>query len=386
MEEGFFQPSARSQIEKDKETEGLPLPHQLPQGADISRIPVDILRTSTVETLLNQNSDLMARLSVSLRKSNSLETRISELNTENAHLRQRYESIRDQMLVLAEKDRRQSEHQEHIEVETRKLKEKVTTFERRYADLYTKSKLNQRQLERLNLYRYQVRQIAKKVKSKISELATHLSNPPKRHLLTDVVDAATRELQKIRVDHAETQSRLVENYEQQLSQVNTEIELLRRRAADRDLLFEARVRIENQLVFEQRQARLYRDETQIEIQGLKEETADLRGQIKMRLIETERAQQELAVALERLARLESESNDKIDQIQSLQLLWKDQHLEVERLEEKNRALQKLNQQLSISINAKQKELIDLKTEAEHQRYSSEEKMKALEFKLKETDL
>ena len=54
------------------------------------------------------------------------------------------------------------------------------------------------------------------------------------------------------------------------------------------------------MIFEERQSRHYREETQRDLQSTKEELHDLRGQLKSRLIELDRYERELTVALDRL--------------------------------------------------------------------------------------
>src|ERR1700761_7098993 len=100
MEKGSFHTSVKSVLEMDEIIEQIPLPNQLPKPPDLSRLPVEALRSSAVETLLGQNSDLMARLGVSLRKSGILETKLAELEKENLHLRHRYDAVKDQVLVV----------------------------------------------------------------------------------------------------------------------------------------------------------------------------------------------------------------------------------------------------------------------------------------------
>ncbi len=195
------------------------------------------------------------------------------------------------------------------------------------------------------------------------------------------MQAAETELNGIRAENAATQKQIVSKYESELTELRSELEISRRRAADRDLLYESKIRIENQLVFEERQSRTYREDTQKELLSTKEENHDLRGQLKTRLIELERYERELAVAIDRLEASEVQEKEKVDQIESLQLLWREKQSEFERVEEKNRSLQKLNQQLSVNLNAQRKEIMDLKAQIENERFIAAEKLNALHLNL-----
>jgi hypothetical protein len=208
----------------------------------------------------------------------------------------------------------------------------------------------------------------------------------KKTTVGSALTLAEQELHSIRNENSDAQLQMVNRYESDLNHLRTEMELLRRRAADRDMLYEAKVRIENQLIFEERQARQYRDDTQNEMQSIKEENLDLREQLKTRLIEIERYEREITVAIEKLEGFEAQEQDKTDQIHSLQLLWKDKQAETERLEEKNRSLQKLNQQLSVSLNSQRREIMELKGDLEKEKYLAEEKFKAIEQQLEQSIL
>ena len=59
MSQNFFEEAALMNI---------PTPNQIPVPLDLSELPDHILRSGAVEALTNQNEDLMARLSVVLRK------------------------------------------------------------------------------------------------------------------------------------------------------------------------------------------------------------------------------------------------------------------------------------------------------------------------------
>lgn len=401
MEKGSFHTSVKSVLEMDEIADMMPLPNERPSTPDLSKFPPEALRSSAVETLLGQNSDLMARLSVSLRKNGQLETKINELENENAHLRHRYGAVKDQVLVVQEKERLLSERSAKIGAETETLRDRLTALERRYADVYTHSQGLERQLRRLRNYRFRMQAVTGNLRQKAGQLFAMINpEPGQNKSVTSALALAERELKSasdgqsglveryeteiamLRSENSAAHKQLVSQYEGDISSLRSEMELLRRRAADRDLLYEAKIRIENQLVFEERQSRLYRDETQKELQSTREENLDLREQLKTRLIEMERLQRELAIASDRAQLLDAQEKEKIDQVESLQLLWKEKQSQVEHVEEKMRALQKLNQQLSVSLNSQRKEIIDLKAELEKQNYAAQEKIKAFELQLK----
>jgi chromosome segregation ATPase len=386
----------------DEIIEKIPLPNQLPKPPDMSRLPPEALRSSAVESLLGQNSDLMARLGVSLRKTGILETKLSEMEKENLHIRHRYDAVKDQVLVIQEKERLLAHRSSQVTAETADLRDRLTNLEKQYTETYLRAQSLEQQLRSLRNYRFRMKTATKNLKTKARQLMDMLqieSQQSKNIGQTFVL--AERELRALREETSETQMQLVTRYETEITQLTqryeneiqknyvveinqlkSEIEIARRRGADRDMLYDAKVRIENQLIFEERQSSLYREETQKELQSTKEENVDLRNQLKTRLIEMERIERELKSAQELLATHDQQEIEKTDQIESLQLLWKDKQTEVERLEEKNRSLQKLNQQLSVTLNSQRKDIIELKGDIEKTAYVSNEKINALECLLK----
>lgn len=400
MENGTFHTSVRSVLDMDEIIEKIPLPNQVPPPPDLTKLPPEALRSSAVETLLGQNADLMARLGVALRKNGILDTKINELEKENLHIRHRYDAVKDTVLVIQEKERMLTERNTQLSVESDKMRVRLEKLERGYTDTYLHAQSLEQQLRRFRNYRARVQNILKNLKSRSRRLFDLIQPGSQSSSAAKALELATAELNTIRSENTEAQRQLVQRYETdlrdlqkyheneirtgigaELSQANSDLEIARRRAADRDILFEAKIRIENQLIFEERQSQLYREETQKELQSLKEENVDLRSQLKTRLIEMERLERELKIAQESITSLQAHQNDQIDQVESLQLLWKEKQAEVERLEEKNRSLQKLNQQLSVNLNVQRKEILDLKTEIEKERYSSNEKIHALEVQI-----
>jgi|GEM_PF-1711323 len=401
MENGTFHTSVRSVLDMDEIIEKIPLPNQVPPPPDLTKLPPEALRSSAVETLLGQNADLMARLGVALRKNGILDTKINELEKENLHIRHRYDAVKDTVLVIQEKERMLTERNSQLSVESGDMRVRLEKLERGYTDSYLYAQSLEQQLRRFRNYRARVQGIIKNLKSRSRRLFDLIQPGTETNNVSKALEMAANELSTIRSENTEAQRQLVHRYETdlrdlqkyhenevragigaELAQTKSDLEIARRRAADRDLLFDAKIRIENQLIFEERQSQLYREETQKELQSLKEENVDLRGQLKTRLIEMERLEREIKIAQESITSLQTHQNDQSDQVESLQLLWKEKQAEVERLEEKNRSLQKLNQQLSVNLNMQRKEILDLKTEAEKDRYASSEKIRALETQIK----
>src|SRR6187549_3898531 len=83
----------------------IPLPDQLPASFDYLKLPKDILHTSTVDTLLNQNQDLMTRLSVNIRRVTDLEINLRKSEDQIRILEAQREALKEECEVVGERHR-----------------------------------------------------------------------------------------------------------------------------------------------------------------------------------------------------------------------------------------------------------------------------------------
>lgn len=361
MEKGSFHASrTRLSLDSQRETEerikSIPLPNQMPKGIDFSELPPDTLKSSSVETLIGQNEDLMARLAVGLRKNTELEERIATADRDLKALSNRFETLKEQFLVLQEKDRIGSSRSGELQEQNLTFRQKSFKLEKMYADLFVQAQALQRRLVRLERYRAQVRKAARGIRTKLAET---------KYLREQVADSA-----------AERQ-RLVSGFEVRLKEAQEMVGVLRDKAAERDKMFGEKVRIENELVFERRHNTNVRDDLQSRLRDLEAETAAMRMQLKETVIARESQRLELERLNSETQALREARVRLGDQVESLQALWNHKQVELERLDEKNKNLQKLNQNISVTLNQQRKEAHLAKAELEQTRTLHSDKVKAL---------
>jgi chromosome segregation ATPase len=363
MEKGSFHtsrpvPSASRDTAKamEERIKAIPLPNQLPKGVDFSSLPVSALKSSTLESLIGQNEDLMARLSVALRKTNDLEERVASFERESQTLRARFETLKEQYLVVQEKDRLSGQRANKLQQESAEHRQKSEKLEKMYADIFVQAQAFQRRLTHLERYRARIK------KTGMSRRA--LSHEA-RHLREQIQQAHERQMQ------------VMQSYETKLTEARDQVERLRDKAAERDSLFNAKIQIENRLVFETRQAETYRHHAQEQIDRLTAETASLRAELKDVLIDREAKTQELERLRAEVPALRELSQNRLEQVESLQALWTHKERELEQLNEKNANLQKLNQSVSLTLNQQRKEIHSIKAELEQERFAADEKIKTL---------
>lgn len=344
----------------DEKIKSIPLPSQVPKGLDFTDIPVSALKSSTLESLISQNEDLMARLSVAIRKVNELEEYTAHLEEERKNIRARFDILKDQVLVLQEKDKSATQRGLHQHEENTTLRVHSEKLERHYNDLYKQAQALQKRLVRLERYRARIHKASASVQNK-ARLAGRFE----------------QELIVLKKELSIQHSQMVSAYELKLADAQKEIETLRPKALERDKVYDDLVKAENARVYSERQLEENQRETAATLERLQAENQSLRMEVKELIVEREDKIQELNRLATEIPHLQSERQNLIEQVESLQALWNHKQFELERLEEKNRSLQKLNQSLSTTLNSQRKEIHELKTELDRERFSNEERVKTL---------
>lgn len=357
--------SAASATEKLEElVKSIPLPNQMPQGVNFRDIPAAALKSSTLESLISQNEDLMARLSVSLRKANQFEEKAGMLARENEIIKSKMDTIREQFMVLQEKDRFASARSHQLLEENGTTKEHMQRLEKVYSDLFVQAQTFQRRLQQLERYRARVQRIGPSLQEK-AKRAEQLEGELEHTRKT------------LSISHMQT----VNSYEAKLAEARQQVDTLRGKAEERDQIFEEKVRSQNELVSEKRVHQAFRADVQPLIENMTRETAALRFQLKESLLAHESERQQLADALLEKMTMTEETTALKDQVESLQALWAHKQRELDQLEEKNASLQKLNQSLSMNLNQQRKEIQNLQQEMETERFAAQDGMKTLKTEI-----
>lgn len=372
-------------IMDELEVSKIPTPNQIPAGIDLSQLPPHVLRSGAVEALANQNEDLIARLSVALRRTALLENQIAELENQQSTLAHQLSIAQDQALVLQEKDRRVAEKFQTQESILREATNQLQLLELQYTELYTTSREKQRQLSRHLKYRKKIKKTALALKRKMNSVLTQLRREEEtsKELKARLGDSAARIMQ-ISKDAELNQRQLVENYEKALKEVRDRVvELERQNSAfaektkDYEALFEKSVALENAKILTERRFTEFKAAKETEIQSLQSENCELRALNRNHILEIETLKRELAEGKSTATSQQDQIKKLIDQVETLQLLWQDGQAQQEKLTTKNQALQKLNQQLSTTVNQQRHEIQGLKHDLETQVLATSERIKEI---------
>lgn len=120
-------------------SQNIPLPLEVPPCLDLSQVPKEILYSQTVEALILQTEDLMARLTVHIRRNSILEQKVQESNAKMSQLESMVISLDEQALIHVEKHKTLVERYRFFETDLNQLKAQLELTELKYAELQNSS-------------------------------------------------------------------------------------------------------------------------------------------------------------------------------------------------------------------------------------------------------
>jgi chromosome segregation ATPase len=369
-------------------TASTPLPTEVPERIDLSQVPANILRSNVVEALVSQNEDLMSRLGVVLRRTALLEDKLSDTRLECEQFRAKYENLNDQLLVLKEKSRALASRKDRDESEFGSLKEQIKLLEIRYAELYGAAETKEANLlktfeqqsksyRRLVKYRARVRSAVESLKKSArekwqAEVNLAKSEASQENLRQHLAESADY-IANLSKEHKQAIATLTAQNETRISQIRAQLvealsqnERLSERAYGYDQLLQDKMQLENDIVLRERREEEIRIQTTAEITDLQKSLTRYRNETKDLAVQLEKATAELAVATDSLNATRLAKNALEEQVENLQILWRENQSQIEKVNEKNRSLQKLNQELSVAINQYRREIRSLKEAADTQ--------------------
>lgn len=335
----------------------VPTPDEVPERNFRADLPLEIKRSATVEALISQNDDMIARLKVNLRRLSLTENendrlrRIhATLEAQNIALRDELEMSKEKQILLAKKERQLFEALEEFKVkfpEYQSLGEKLERYKKYHERIKTQVKPFIHQLKGYaDSLTLEIRRLSQELSSREGEI-----DSLRRTRLE--IEAG---LDQMRQDAEERQCLLVTQYERQIESARTEVkELLAKnsRLEMRAQAFdEVRVReseLENLIIAMRRQKDDFHKETLEREQDIRAELGQTRSQLadsSERL--QDKIQRETYLKGEN-ERLTSQNLNLSEQLASLRVLWGNKSRETEELNAKLSALERLNLELSQAL-------------------------------------
>lgn len=327
---------------------------QLRKGPQIEERSNYTHRSQALQSAMNQNEDLMARLKAAMIRNSEFENQLEDKEIEVQRLRKERDDLHEQTLILKEKELIFRERTEKSLQRGEQFKEENTELLLRLAKV-------ERAFRRLFKYREKVRTQIPYLKS-LRKKAHRLSDV-NSHLKRQIEELTTR-LQKIHSEMSESQSNLISDYETQIRKIQEELDAAQKKAKERDQFKQSQVEFENRSIELDRELQHIKLAYSKESHALRSDLDQYRRQTKELLVQCETLKSQMSSKIIELNGA-NETNEKLaDQVESLQILWKEKQEDLERSQERNRSLQKLNQDISLKVNELKKECHQLKQKLE----------------------
>jgi chromosome segregation ATPase len=335
-----------SMSEQDKnEFVPVPLPFQIPEPPDLSKVPLSVIHSATVETLISQTEDLSARLKVQIRRNAVLERRAIELEETLKTTDKDLQTIRRQQEILQEKDSTHLEKIHTLQTNLEMQKKELDLLETRYSENHA---LSQRRDEEAKNTQQELQTKIKDLERLLPLEKDNFALQDENSFLKKKIEELCSYLQKKEEEFKDARNLLqlktenVSQLEQAVSSLQQQVEMNRK-------AIEEKTELENQLILKEREKEHATSTLSNEVMTHRQELKNL--QLITKSMATEKAQ--LSVQLktcEETINSLSKDNAELDkQIENLQNLWYKLQAEHEKEKIKSNALTKLNRELSVEL-------------------------------------
>lgn len=342
--------------------ENIPLPDEMPASFNYAHLPKEILKSSSVESLISQNEDLSTRLKVALRRLALLENENQKLGEEAQRARLSQTAVADQVLIYKEKDNmwkqklQQAEKQK--EVQTEKALALQSKVEKLSAECVRYNKYHDRIKTQVKPYIHQLKEYSRDLENKNQLLSQERSRQDAQlsDLRFQIMEVTKVSRQQIEI-HEKKSQELIHFYEAQIDNQKNELhnmDLLNKeleiKAIKLNKAMEKQDELENQVVELLRSKEELKARLEQEVLRLQDKSNELHRSNKR--LEIEHADlQELALSNEaQIKTLQKDKQDLTEQLDSLRYMWNAKVEETEKLKTAIQSLERLNVDLSQKVN------------------------------------
>ncbi len=350
----------------------LALPDELPLRPDLSHLPDHVLRSTAVETLLQQNDELMSRLSVSLRRISNLENTVDSQENSVKKFRHHYEVLKDEVYILNEKTQKiESDFRVKNEEHTALLKkykaidnEYTRLFNDQQADKETHTrqhKLVSRRLQRYMKYRQSLSPLLIKLRSEKREteaLCHELDHQNKA--LKEKLETLTTYIQRQADTFKNDKNDLLNNHKKSSEALEQQSEALKEFEVKLETISKENIQLKNENIEKTRTSTEIEQRAQKQVQALQQEANDYKlelKKIKVENLELKDKNHHMSSELEDLTQDQKESSE---QLENTQLLFSSLQKKLEQEQIKTASLQKINRQLSQEMSSYRRTIHSLK--------------------------
>lgn len=342
-----------------QEANAVPTPDSIPSGIQRGKIPLELQRSATVEALIAQNEDLMARLKVNLRRLTQSENEIDDLRIENRRLTDTAQALSLESQVFSEKELAWTAQTRRLEEQLSQAQSKIVHIQPLQEKVERYRKYHERIKTQVKPFIQQLKGYAESLTQEIQKLYAELAE--RDHELDQSRKAKARleeQMQELLRRKEDQQALVVEQFERERELLLQEAKTLRARNAELELLTQhvdrMRVRedeLENVIVSLKRDKELQFKLQQEKEQSLLGEVGQLRGQTRSQQHQIEELQKKNEGFDQERTRLQHQNVQLQEQIASLRYMWTQQSGEMEKQQAALASLEKLNAELSRQLNA-----------------------------------
>lgn len=354
MENGYFQPSLSDhQLKMIEPISEIPLPNQLPAAP---QIPIELLKSATVQSLISQNEDLSARLNVAIKRQMLLENENEILKTSSQGLQTQFAAFSDQILIWKEKEKFWKSKYEQLEQNYSQLKGRFPELEEMEHSIGRYRRYHEKVKVQIKPFIQQLKTYAENLGSEIRMLNKEIELREVREQQRETEFLGKIEnLEKALHAEREKQFIIVQGYEKAREAMVEKVEGysqlhldLEQSLQENKRLKELEDELKNALIVNQRG-------TESEIQSLNAQLAEMRSawirvsslleQQQQESLENSQQLNEKSKLLEQARR---QMNELQAQLDTQRLLWGQQSHTLEALRASNFALERINRELSLN--------------------------------------
>lgn len=337
------------------------LPDQLPFPVQRDRIPSELLRSSTIESLISQNEDLMARLKVTLRRLSLLENENQKLNTEALTQKQNAAQASDRLLVMKEKDNLWKAKIDDLENAKQSIQEK-------YLSLHSLYQVAKNQGERLQKYHERIKTHVKPFIQELKKYSKSLEiSQEELKISLDKKEAQASALRQQIIELTKNSKFQIEDLEKKNWQVTEHFEIMNQQLVlesdqvkafntslsekvERLQIFKARAdELENENIELRRRIDTIQERHQSSVQEIQTQFQAQTSEVARLKVEHQDVKDRLLEEFEQRKTLEKQVFELRHQLDSLRFMWTAKNDETEKLRLAQGALEKLNIDLSAKL-------------------------------------
>ncbi len=341
-----------------------PLPSEMPRAASLDEVPHYIKISKTVESLIGQNEDLMARLKVNIRQNTLLESQLQDQEQSNRQIKALNSKITSQFEILIEKETLLREKLDAQDLELENAREYLSQ--------------NQVALHEVTLLRSYQRRVRAWVRGFISKLHYQIKMlaQKNRELENDVIEQqkkandyksriseATRSLQVREREHQKDKAQLIEDFENRTYNLNQENQALLSENQNLKQKVQPFNDLQKRLATAENKAQTFeRKYDDIRIQN-ERQTTDLSKQLHQAMTQAELSKMQSETVQKKNSELESQNriltarnHEAMSRHEAMNVLWSETQLQRAQLKIKNDAMIRLNRELSLRLKEQNKTL------------------------------